>query len=267
MDSSLARRIAVSEDICSAFGCDVTHYKEYATIAYSDCIYGWNINQVRLINCQKDVNGLVSRIEESMDWPSRQYSIYTDFRTNPQNVAACLRESGYRPIPLLTQVFKGERIEPQEIWPIESVNQGNMSAWEELVFSIYMDAESGVDFANDMVLFGKKKMKTEVGNGDFAMLVCMDGDIAIGQAEVFTKDGVSSIGNIYVRGKYRNHGVATNLVYAGLEHAKKMGSEDFYLVTYSFDTPRYAYNKMGFHDLFEGILWAKLDDDQFDMVF
>lgn len=253
--------LLICDDLICEYGCEKFNMDGYSLIVSDVAKDAFDVNQIRDINVFSEPFWIktLDDIENYMSGNSLTYSIHTDFRSKGI-YSGILREKGYNPIPVLIQGYSKElsvSIQNHDIRIVDTSDDEIFGIYQKGIKESYAAVRCNESFPEQISCFFAKKLAMKTENYDYAVYICINNGESAGRIEVISYGSYTLLANLYVGFKYRNKGIASELVLKGIEHSQKLGKKAAYLATYAFDTPRYLYSKLGFVDLTEKIMWIK----------
>lgn len=286
----LIRSIFECHDEFASLGCDVKKAEGCTVITSERCPDLYEFNYVRNIDfsgcTEHQTRKRVEEIELLFRESGRQYCrFHTDYRTNAPLIEGVMRDKGYHPVPILTQIFDmklasdvgrttdvGEDVDIFEVdFSFDDEGRCLDEMWNYVLRQEYMSAVGYLDVENLIDFKAYRIVRANLGFedcGKYRSYMALSGGKVAGHVELFCSQGIMYLADLYIIPAFRMKKIASKLIEQVINTAWKLGCKAVYLNTYSFDTPRYMYIKHGFSDLTESISWIKgkeAEDDSVDM--
>ena len=284
----LIRSIFECQDEFASLGCTVNDMKNCTIVMSEKCPELYEFNHVRNIKLQETTDNLLSEFIENIEKifcdNERSYCrFHLDYRALSANINGILRNKGYHPVPILTQIMKlnetkndnNERHENSEVEVLELELEFDKDGrckneiWNSLICQEYMNSVGYVDVEN---LINFKSTRIMIANllsdkeKKYRNFVAFVSGKEVGHVELYYARNIIYMADLYVQPHFRMQGIASRLIKHAIKVAKSLKCQAIFLDTYSFDTPRYMYTKYGFSDLTESISWIKGKEVEDDMV-
>ncbi len=279
------------QDEFASLGCDTKKVEGCTVITSQRCPDLYEFNHVRNIDfsgcAESQTIKRVEEVERIFRENGRQYCrFHTDYRTSAPGVERVLRDKGYHPVPILTQMFNmksasnvvqtadvGEDVDIFEVdFNFDDEDRCLNEIWNYVLRQEYMNAVGYIDVGNLIDFKAYRIVKANSGlenRGKYRSYMAASNGRVAGHVELFCSKDVMYLADLYIIPEFRMKKIASRLIDQVINTASESRCKAVYLNTYSFDTPRYMYIKHGFSDLTESISWIKgkeAEEDSVDML-
>lgn len=117
---------------------------------------------------------------------------------------------------------------------------------EKLDYTKYLDFNYKIDleFANkEWADHNRDNLYEDIRSEDIIQIIAKDGDKIVASTSIILEDDYFEVDNIYVHEKYRNKGIASNIIKYAFDNLEQ---ENCILIADNNDTPQYMYEELGF---------------------